>query len=254
MHQLISRRWLAITFCLGTLFVFSISAHFDNDAHAQSSRSRSKSKSGGKTTSTKTIDVKAEKLQDSFLRSATSIAREYEDAGDLEKAKTILETIVRLDGSLSAVKAKIKSLNETILNANEYEFTLDPGKGWTKTQARVFKGQSVRIQTTGDYKLTTSLTVEPQGVAQRDPVKDMVGGIPLGAVMGMVVAPPSPTSAKSRKQGPPKLNKGRPFTIGKELDLKPAQDGVLFLRVNVPPGSKCTGKIRVQMSGHIRPT
>ena len=71
----------------------------------------------------------------------------------------------------------------------------------------------------------------------------MAVGSPCGALMGVIL------SADKRGTG---LKPGDPFAIGTELELVPKSDGLLYLRVNTPPGSTCTGRIRVQLSGYLR--
>ena len=61
-------------------------------------------------------------------------------------------------------------------------------------------------------------------------------GIPTGALMGLIAA---------------KGNTGKPFLVGNGLELTPKTDGFLFLNVNVPPGAKCSGKIRVRIPGYV---
>ena len=64
--------------------------------------------------------------------------------------------------------------------------------------------------------------------------------------MGLVVALPDPGK-------PPDKNDkiGDPFEIGTNKEFTPKEDGVLLLNVNLPPGHKSTGKLRIRISGHI---
>jgi len=70
----------------------------------------------------------------------------------------------------------------------------------------------------------------------------MAAGVPGGALMGMIVG----------KDQAGKSKPGKPFKIGSGSVFTPKHDGLLFLRVNLPPGHKCKGKISVTMSGYIR--
>ncbi len=45
----------------------------------------------------------------------------------------------------------------------------------------------------------------------------------------------------------------KPFNIGKSLEFTPKGDGPIFFKVNVPPGSKATGVIRITIRGNFKP-
>jgi hypothetical protein len=77
-------------------------------------------------------------------------------------------------------------------------------------------------------------------------MQDMAAGVPAGALMGMIVPPPRQGQRQPPEPGPP-------FAIGGQVDFKPQTNGVLLLRVNTPPGAKCIGKLRVEISGNISP-
>ena len=70
--------------------------------------------------------------------------------------------------------------------------------------------------------------------------EDLVSGVPLGAVMG-VVAPPG--GGRGGDKAP------KPFVVGASIERRAERDGVLYLKVNVPPGSKVTGKFTAEISG-----
>ncbi len=186
---------------------------------------------------TKAIDLAARKLQETFVRQAAELAKEYEDAGDLETSKKMLEAILKINDNLKGVREKIKGLDDEILSANEADLELDTSKGWDEPRARVFQGKSFRIQVSGQYKFITNLTVGPEGFPTENPVKEMARGIPCGALMGLVL---------DSKRKP-----GRPVRIGASEEVTPEADGLLFLSVNVPPGHKCTGKLKVKLSGYV---
>jgi hypothetical protein len=65
----------------------------------------------------------------------------------------------------------------------------------------------------------------------------MVPGVPCGALMGMIF-----------NDGKP----GKAFHIGESLDLTPAESGLLFLKINAPPGNKNSGKVKVAISGNVQ--
>jgi hypothetical protein len=41
--------------------------------------------------------------------------------------------------------------------------------------------------------------------------------------------------------------------VGSQYEKPADRDGVLFLKVNVPPGAKCTGRLTALVSGATKP-
>jgi hypothetical protein len=200
--------------------------------------SKSKAKGTKSSSSTKAIDVRAEKAAEGYVREAATLAREYEDSGNFEKARQMYESIATFTPDAPGLKEKIKQLNEMLLESNEIEIEIDAGRGWDNSRVQVFKGKTIRLQSTGTYNFVVNAEVGPDGFPSQDPVKDeMAAGIPCGALMGLMAEKDKP---------------GKPFVIGNGRDFTPNEDGILFLRFNVPPGSRCTGKVDVRLSGYVR--
>jgi hypothetical protein len=187
----------------------------------------------------KSIEVRAEKAQVGFMREALDIAKEYEDAGEFERAKVMYDAILRLEPDRPGLKEKIQKLDESILSTNEAEFDLDVAAGWSQPVARVFKDRPVRFTTDGDYKLTISQKAGANGLPTENPTTDLLGNVPVGALIGAVYVDNKP---------------GKPFLIGAQHDWTPDRDGLLMLKVNLPQGHKSTGRIKVTISGYsLRP-
>ena len=203
-------------------------------AHAQNSSTKA---TRNQPASTRALDAKASQLFDGFVKESLTVALEYEQAGEPQKAKQLLETVLTLHPDAAAVKEKIKSLDEKLLSSNELQVEIDPEKGWGSPVAQVAKGQKIRIQAGGTYRLVLTATLGPEGFPSDDPLKgDMAGNVTCGALMGIVVAKDKPR---------------RPFRIESGREYTPEQDGLLFLRLNTPPGSKCTGRITATLSGQL---
>jgi len=66
--------------------------------------------------------------------------------------------------------------------------------------------------------------------------KDHIANAPLGCLLGVIVSDGKP---------------GKPFPVKAELEYTPKESGQLFLKVNVPDGSRCIGKLKVRFSGYI---
>ena len=123
------------------------------------------------------------------------------------------------------------------LDDESFDVVVDTSTGWGVPLARVSKGKPVRIQATGSYIFQASLQVGPTGFSVADPTKtDLAGDVRCGALMGLVVANGKP---------------GKPFAVGGGRNFTPRNDGLLYLRVNAPAGSKCTGRISVRLGGNV---
>jgi len=237
---------LAAALCLGEVLEAQTgqASQAGRKKTTQARKSRGK---GGKSTrkgaSTKSIDVKVQRFQESFVRDAATLAKQYEEAGNLVKTRQMLELILKLSPEVKGVRAKIKQLDEEMLSANELESDVDTSLGWGQPVAAVFKGQAFRIQSAGDYRFVTSLSIGPTGFSVADTSRDMAAGIRCGALIGVIV--PAPEGGK-------KLKPGKPFLVGNGGTITPRETGLLFLKVNAPAGHKSMGRLKVRMTGNVR--
>ena len=198
----------------------------------------------------KRLDARLDEVRESFLRDTTTLITSYENLGQYDRAKTLLEALQKLDPRNEPIKAKLGQLNDKILDASEIEMEIEAGGKWLPVGA-VVKDRPIRIRATGDYKLALTQTAGPDGVPTDDFAEDMAPNVPLGAVMGVIVPPESLAQLAGGRQPEKPL---RAFAVGTALERSADRDGVLYLRVNVPAGAKCTGKITVRVGGADRPT
>jgi len=185
------------------------------------------------------IDIKFNTMQADFLRETEKLANDYYEAGHFDKAKALLKTVLALDPKRAGVDAKIKFIDEKVLSAHETDFDLDADGTWHATKIVLTKDEPVRLSVKGTYRLMLTMMTGPKGLPASDPKIDMVSGIPLGAVMGIIV-----TGDKDKR--------GNPFDIGEGDQITPKESGLLYLRVNCPPENKNTGKLKISMSGNLR--
>jgi hypothetical protein len=204
-------------------------------AHAQSGRAKSTKKAN-----VRSLDIQADRTISSFVRDAASLAKEYEEAGHFEKAKRMYESILNVNPDASGIQERLRAAEESILSSNETEIEIDAARGWGASQVRVFKGRAVRMQARGSYRFITSLDLGPEGFPTEDPARGhMAEGVPCGALMAALVTDGKP---------------GKPFTVGAGREFTPDEDGLLFFKLNVPPGARCTGKVQVRLSGYVLPS
>jgi hypothetical protein len=197
----------------------------------------------------KRLDARTEEVRESFLRDTTKLITSYEEAGQLERARTLLDALSKLDPQNEPFRARLAALGEQILDANEFEIDLEPGKSW-QAVGMVTKGQTVRIRVSGEYKLGGVFSVGPDGMETGHPAEELVAGVQPGAVMG-VVAPADP-AVRPGSNGPGD-KPPQPFKVGASYQRPADRDGRLYLKANVPPGGRCTGRLTAKISGVARP-
>ena len=196
----------------------------------------------------KRLDAKLDEVRESFLRETTGLILSYENLGQYERAKTLLESLQKLDPRNEPIKAKLGDLNAKIIENNEFDAEIDTDGAWQPIGA-VTKDRMLRIRVSGDYNLTISQSsLGPEGLSTANPAEDLVANVPLGAVMGVI----TPAGATGTFAGGNNDKQPRPFAVGASFEKPADRDGVLHLKVNVPPGARCTGKLRVKVSGADR--
>jgi hypothetical protein len=198
------------------------------------SKSKSKSKTGA--TNVRQLDLRALEMQERIVKDAAEIAKGYEDAGDYDRAKWMLEVLEKLDPKIPGLKEKLDQLREKSLDSTEFEYEMDVGKGWTPAIGMVFKDRVTRIEASGDYNLSVSLPVTADGLPTSDTGADLIGGMPLGALIGVIVNP------ENKKPG-------KPFEIKAKREWTPRETGYLQLKVNAPNGHKSSGKLTIKLGG-----
>jgi hypothetical protein len=194
----------------------------------------------------KSLDSEADRAQESYLGSLNDLAKSYEDAGQVERAKAMLESILKIDPKNDMAVTKLKQFDEAVFDSNSMTMDVDASHGWTTANLGVRKGKAVRFAATGSYKFVVSETVGPDGYSTKDVVQDMADA-PPGALVGVIMPPQKAPGEKGEER-----RAGRAFFIGSESEYTPIEDGYLYLKLNVPPGSKSAGKIRVIISGNFQ--
>lgn len=232
-------RALVIAICLSGLTAPA-------DAQPASAKSRAKPANPPEL---KRLDAKVEEVRESFLRDTTKLIRSFEDVGQFERAKVLLEALQKLDPNNEPVKNKLTELNKQILDTSEFEIDIDPGESWQPV-GMVAKGKALRILVSGDYKLLTSITATADGAPSDNPAEDLIPHVPFGAVMAVIANPGAADGPDGNRQN---NQRPRPFTVGSKYERPAEQDGLLYLKVNVPPGAKCTGSLEAKISGATKP-
>ncbi|MCA8992963.1 MAG: hypothetical protein KDA69_16865 [Planctomycetaceae bacterium] len=193
---------------------------------------------------TRQLDLEAQKAEADYLKSLSDLAQSYEESGDKAKTEAMLKAILKIRPDAEPVKAKLKELEEAVFVDQQEVVDLDTGKGWITTGVYVAKGERVRIEAIGSYKLIVNDELGPEGYRSEDGKgADFFDGAPTGSLIGVIVPPGGQPGKK--KDGP------QPFLIGSKKELDPQAAGLLVMRVNAPANAKCVGKLKVRLSGNI---
>lgn len=183
------------------------------------------------------MDGKAEKLQSSFIRETMSLAAEYEQAGQFERAQSLYEAVSRVSPDLPGLNEKLTALQEQLLDGSEVKFELDVSRNWTHTGLMAREKTTCRVEAQGQYKFAVEVPCDALGLATADPANDLVSGIPVGALMGVIVVNNKP---------------GKPFVIVPGKPFEAPGSGPLILKVNVPRGHQSTGSLDLVLAGFYR--
>lgn len=257
-----SSHWLMMSASLLVMSACGVLVWSDGSrAVAQTGASKAKSKIGTSKTKpadSKELDSRAEKVLEGFVVDTIKLAEDYEKAGKFEEAQDQLRTVSKLKPELPGLKEKIDKLSEAVFETNDYDIDLDVSDSW-KRMVHVSKGKPIRVEASGNYKLSLIGPTDASGLPTKDPRTDMAAGVRCGALMGIVV-PTSDSGAATGAtgggggKGAGRNNEkvGEPFEIGMSKEFKPSEDGILLLNVNLPAGHKSTGKLKLHVSGHFR--
>lgn len=202
---------------------------------AQTSKSKTKPKGGA--TNVKALNARVEKLEKNLFSEVVEISTMYEDAGQYDRAKSLLDVLMKLNPNLPGLKEKLDQLESKAFDAQEIEYVMDTGKGWVSVGAAVARGKPVRVEVEGEYKFQYGGNLTADGVTADQAGSDYVDSIPMGALMAVVV-----------NNGKP----GKPHPITTKMQWTPQEDGLVMLKINAPTGHKSTGKLTVKMSGLVR--
>ncbi len=200
--------------------------------------------------SSNVLDVKAGEIQGEFMKSAEGLAEDYYKLKEYDKARSLLKSIQALDPNRAGLDAKFKLLDDDLINANEVEIEMNLSQNeWVSTGVVVGAGKPIRLTAAGSYKFVVSSQLGPGGYAtgKTPGPLDLVGELPLGALIGFVTPSERPAGGQQDEK-----KRDRPFLIGEGGDYTPQKDGILSIKVNAPPDNKNSGKLKVLITGGVR--
>ncbi|MDA1232500.1 MAG: hypothetical protein O2856_17130 [Planctomycetota bacterium] len=205
--------------------------------YAQSSR-KEKDKDDKDGPNSLQLEIRLSKAEEGLLKEYMDVAKEYLKNGDNEEALTVLKKVQHINPKMDGLKQEMERINEVLMQDNDFKFELDVSKYWGSPICEVTDGKAFRLTAVGDYKMIYSTQIPLTGLPTKDPALDHVSVGPFGALIGVIVTDGKP---------------GEPFVVNGSLEYTPKKGGLLYLRVNVPAAAKCSGDIKIQMSGAVKP-
>lgn len=205
--------------------------------YAQGSRSKDKDKDKDGANGVQ-LEVRLSKAEEGLLKEYMDVAKEYLKNGDNEEALTVLKKVEHINPKMDGLKQEMDRINEVLMQDNDFKFEFDVSKFWGSPICEVTEGKPFRLTAAGEYKMIYSTAIPLGGLPTKEPATDHVAAAPFGALIGVIVTDGKP---------------GDPFVVNDKLEYTPQKGGQLHLRVNVPAAAKCTGDIKIQMSGAVKP-
>lgn len=206
--------------------------------YAQTSRSKDKDKEKSKDgTNSVQLEVRLSKAEEGLLKEYMDVAKEYLKNNDNEEALIVLKKVEHINPKMDGLKQEMDRINEVLMQDNDFKFELDVSKFWGNPVCEVTEGKAFRLTAAGEYKMNYITAIPLTGLSTKDPATDHIASAPFGALMGVIVTDGKP---------------GEPFVVNDNLEHTPKKSGQLHLRVNVPAAAKCTGDIKIQMSGAVK--
>ena len=231
-HKALPVCWPMPIMAMATLMLILVST----DVVAQSSKSKDKDKEKDGANSVQ-LEVRLSKAEEGLLKEYMDVAKEYLKNGDHEEALTVLKKVQHINPKLDGLKQEMDRINEVLMQDNDFKFELDVSKFWGSPVCEVTEGKAFRLTAAGEYKMNFVTAIPLTGLATKEPATDHVASAPFGALIGVIVTDGKP---------------GEPFVVNESLEHTPKKAGQLHLRVNVPAAARCTGDIKIQMSGAVK--
>jgi len=191
---------------VGVALCLVIAGLFVDSASSQSSR-----KKGG-ASPPRPRDPRLVELYREFLSKSEKLAAEYEQKRDLDKAREVYQSILRLMPKYEKAEQAIKRIRDQEATKDRKVLKVMADRDWQDSGVVLQAGKPVHIEAEGTWELT--MKTGPDGME----IPKEYRNFKLGALVGVV-----------NTGGDPK--KLKPFLIGSQEDFVAPQTGRLYLRI-----------------------
>ncbi|MCC9598957.1 DUF4670 domain-containing protein [Stieleria sp. JC731] len=170
-------------------------------------------------------------LHRDFIVKAEKLAVEYERKKQFDKAREVLEAMVRLVPKHAEAEAGLQRIRQMQTMADRKVIDVDANSGWQDTGVTLQEGMPVHIEVRGTWKVV--LETDHQGIDIPEKLRPRDSRIKLGTLIGVVATSPSD------------LETAKAFPIQPGKDFVNKQTGRLYLRMfDIDPADN-EGKIFV---------
>lgn len=182
------------------------------------------------------LEIRLTRAEEVLLKEYMDVARELLKKGEKEEALKVLKRVQHINPKMEGLQQEMNRINEDLMLENDATIEMDVSKFWGSAICDVTESKAFRLTATGEYKMSYSTSIPVTGLPTENPAQDHVTAGPFGALIGVIVTDGKP---------------GEPFVVNGGLEQTPKKSGQLYLRVNVPAAAKCTGTIKLRLSGAI---
>ena len=175
-------------------------------------------------------------LHREFITKAEKLAAEYESKKQLDRAREVYESLVRLVPKYEKAEAGLARILKS-QTTKEYKITrVSASQSWQDSGATLVQGMPVYIETKGTWKV--SYETGPEGIRIPPEMKPKNNQIQLGTLIGNIVSTPEDAE------------KPKPFVVKVGSNFTAPKNGRLFLRMFDVDNSDNEGTliVRIQSS------
>lgn len=156
-------------------------------------------------------------LHKEFVAKAEKLAMEYERKKELDKAREVYESLVRLVPKYGSAE---QGLNRILTNQRQQDRRLtdvEADQPWQDTGVTLREGMPVHIEVKGSWKVVYE--TGPEGIEIPEELRQRDGRIKLGTLIGVIANSPSA------------LTEEKPFVIEQNMNFHAKKTGRLYMRM-----------------------
>lgn len=170
-------------------------------------------------------------LQKEFVAKAERLAMEYERKKELDKAREVYESLVRLIPKYGAAEEGLNRILASQRMQDRQLTDIEANQQWQDTGVVLQEGMPVHIEVKGSWKVV--FETGPAGIEIPEKMQPRDNRIKLGTLIAVVANSPS------------ELSEERPFVVENGMDFTAKKTGRLYMRMFDIDPSDNDGKMYV---------
>ena len=172
-------------------------------------------------------------LHKEFIGKAEKLAAEYERKKQLDRAREVYESLVRLVPKYDKAESGLKRVLNSQARTDRRVVEVQASRSWQDTGASLVQGMPVQVEVKGTWKLV--FESGPEGIQVPEEMRPAGGKIRLGMLVAVI--------ANSASE----LEDARPFALDPEESFIAPKSGRLFLKMFDVDPSDNEGKLYVMI-------